>query len=481
MEPEQEKGKRRNTEMIVISYVFIALFLSLAAYLIWFNIARRTGINKNVNNTKQEAVSTNVIRGSILTENGEQLAYSEVDYTGNETRIYPYGSLFAHVVGYASNGRSGLEASENSTLQKSSSSLLKQLKDTAKSEKRRGDNLIVSLNAALQQAAWNALGSYNGAVIVMEPDSGKILAMVSKPDFDPNSIPELWDSMVDEKTGGSTLLNRATQGLYPPGSTFKILTTLAYLREHPEDYQNFSYNCTGYLQGDEITIQCYNGEAHGQENLEQAFAYSCNTAFASIGTGLDVSDFRRTAEQFLFNHSLPVDEIPYSQSEFSLNRDSTADEKMTTAFGQGDTLVTPLHMALITSTVANGGIMMKPYLVSAVQSFDGETVSTAKPEIYDQLMTVDESQTLTKYMQDVVTEGTGAGLSYENFSVAGKTGSAEYESNGTTGTHSWFTGFSNVDDPDIVVTVLAEDGGTGSSTAVPIAQQIFEAYYTYVK
>ena len=211
MEPEQEKGKRRNTEMIVISYVFIALFLSLAAYLIWFNIARRTGINKNVNNTKQEAVSSNVIRGSILTENGEQLAYSEVDYTGNETRIYPYGSLFAHVVGYASNGRSGLEASENSTLQKSSSSLLKQLKDTAKSEKRRGDNLIVSLNAALQQAAWNALGSYNGAVIVMEPDSGKILAMVSKPDFDPNSIPELWDSMVDEKNGGSALLNRATQ------------------------------------------------------------------------------------------------------------------------------------------------------------------------------------------------------------------------------------------------------------------------------
>ena len=139
--------------------------------------------------------------------------------------------------------------------------------------------------------------------------------------------------------------------------------------------------------------------------------------------------------------------------------------------------MTPLHMALITSAVANGGVLMKPYCVARVENSDGDTVSETKPSIYGKMMTPEEAGVLTEFMKETVTSGTAVELSYSGYSAAGKTGSAEYDSGGVTGTHSWFVGFSNVDDPDIVVAVIAEDGGTGSQTAVPIARAIFDAYY----
>ena len=165
-------------------------------------------------------------------------------------------------------------------------------------------------------------------------------------------------------------------------------------------------------------------------------------------------------------------------SVFALSRNSGEGDQMTTAIGQGETLVTPLHMAMITCAVANSGVLMKPFLVSRVETSEGNLVQETRPEIAAQLMSVDEAETISSFMRATVTEGTGQALSWNSYTVAGKTGSAEYDANGVTGTHSWFTGFSNVDDPDIVVTVIAEDGGTGSATAVPIAQQIFDAYYS---
>jgi peptidoglycan glycosyltransferase len=309
----------------------------------------------------------------------------------------------------------------------------------------------------------------------MEPDTGKILAMVSKPDYDPNTIADVWEALITDDTS-SVLLNRATQGLYPPGSTFKILTTLAFMRQQPGGYRSFQYDCNSLLSVEDVTINCYNQTVHGQEDLGGAFAHSCNTAFASIGLDLDNQEFRDLCEDFLFNKTLPTT-LQHSTSEFVLDDDSSYGEQMTTAIGQGDTLVTPLHMALITSTVANGGIMMKPYLVDRVETYDGSVVSRTSPSKYKRLMTTDEARILGEYMEETVVSGTATSLSWYNFSVAGKTGSAEYVSNGYEGTHSWFVGYSNVDDPDLVVVVLAEDGGTGSETAVPIAAQVFQAYY----
>ena len=466
---------QRNTDLVIITYVFVMLFALLIGYLAYLTVFRRKELNANVYNTRQESTSDRIIRGPIVTEDGTVLAYSTVDYTGNETRVYPFYSMYAHSVGYATNGRGGLEASANSQLLSSHSPLLEQLEKTRSAQKVQGDSVVVTLRPKLQEAAWYALGDYRGAVVVMEPSSGKILAMVSKPDFDPNELAWEWDSLVEDSER-SALLNRATQGLYPPGSTFKILTSLAYLRQNGGDPSSFSWDCTGELPGKDISITCYNGSVHGYEDLKTAFANSCNTAFAGIGLELDNRKFRNTAEDFLFNKPLPVD-FPASRSVFALTRESSSDDQMTTAIGQGETLVTPLHMAMITSTVANGGIMMKPYLISSVTDVDGRVVSETRPEIYDELMSLEEASALTECMKETVLSGTGVALSWNGYSVAGKTGSAEYETADGGGTHSWFVGFSDAEDPDIVVAVIAEDGGTGSSTAVPIAQQIFDAWY----
>ena len=459
----------------MITWLFAGLFLLLAGYLVWFQIARYKAVTSNVYNTKQDASSDRIIRGDIIAENQDPLAVTSVDFTGNESRYYPYGRIFSHVIGYATNGKSGLEAKANAQLMSSHSSLMNQLKYARSSEKAKGDTVVVTLDPKMQQAAYYALGDYRGAVVVMEPDSGKILAMVSKPDFDPNTVSADWESLIEDN-GRSARLNRAVQGLYPPGSIFKILTALAYLRENGGQYEDMTYECTGYLTRSDVTIHCYNGYVHGTETLKTAFANSCNTAFASIGLELDNNRFRNLAESFLFNHKLPVD-IPHSQSEFTLKRDSSDGEEMTTAIGQGDTLVTPLHMAMITSAVANAGTMMRPYYVQKVVSADGNVVSETRPEIYDELMTTEEARIIGSFMQETVLSGTGTALGYNGYTVAGKTGSAEYETDYGTGTHSWFVGYSNVDDPDIVLAVIAEDGGTGSETAVPIAKSIFDTYY----
>lgn len=472
-EPEPVTGKGRNTELGIVTYLFVFLFLMLIGYLSYINVFKAEELNSNAYNTKQDANMDKYIRGTILSADGNVLAETQVSESGEETRVYPYGNVFAHVIGYSCNGKAGLEASSNSTLLSSHASILSHLTDD--SEKTQGDSVVVTLNTAIQNAAYNALGSYNGAVIAMEPDTGKILAMVSKPDYDPNTIADIWEALITDENS-SVLLNRATQGLYPPGSTFKILTTLAYMRQQPGGYRSFQYDCTSQLSVEDVTINCYNQTVHGQEDLSSAFAHSCNTAFASIGVSLDNKEFRSLCEEFLFNKSLPTT-MQHSTSQFALDKDSSYGEQMTTAIGQGDTLVTPLHMALLTATVANGGILMKPYLVDRVQTYDGSVVSKTSPSKYKRLMTTDEARILGEYMEETVISGTATSLSWYNFSVAGKTGSAEYVSNGYEGTHSWFVGYSNVEDPDLVVVVLAEDGGTGSETAVPIAAQVFQAYY----
>ena len=423
-ESEVHEGKGRNTELGIVTYTFVFLFLMLAGYLIYLNVFKAKELNSNMYNTKQDANIDKYIRGPILSADGSVLAETRVGDDGSETRVYPYANTFAHVIGYATNGKAGLEASCNYDLLDSHASVLTQLKESD-NEKQMGDSVIVTLNASLQNAAYQALGGYNGAVVALEPKTGKILAMVSKPDYDPNSIAEIWESVVTDSSS-SVLLNRATQGLYPPGSTFKILTTLAFMRQQPNAYKTFDFTCDSRLTVGDMTITA----------------------------------------------------LQHSTSQFVLDGDSSDGEEMTTAIGQGNTLVTPLHMALITATVANGGIMMKPYLVDHVEASDGSMVTKNSPSKYKRLMTTEEARIITDFMKETVASGTATALNGYGFTAAGKTGSAEYGANGTEGTHSWFVGFSNVDDPDLVVAVIAEDGGTGSQTAVPIAVSVFQAYYS---
>ena len=187
-EQASESRKEQNKVFAKASYFFVLMFLSLCAYLVYFNIADRETINSSSYNTKQDNKDTMVIRGSIYSSDGELLAVTNVAEDGSESRSYPYGRLFSHVVGYASNGRSGTEATYNTELTSCHASLFEQIKNEAQDVKIQGDSVNLSLDTLLQRAAYDALGNYSGAVVVLEPSTGRVLAMVSKPDFDPASI-----------------------------------------------------------------------------------------------------------------------------------------------------------------------------------------------------------------------------------------------------------------------------------------------------
>lgn len=469
----EKKKDRRNTQMHIVMYLFLLLFLCMMgnfAYYIQFNSTEDVN---NSYNTRQEKLEIKVLRGKILADDGQVLAETMVGKDGSETRHYPFGELFAHVVGYSTKGRYGVERSANINLLTSNAYIGERISNDIANEKNIGDNAVTTLNVKLQQTASDVLGVYKGAIVVMEPDTGKILAMVSNPGFDPNTIVSEWDEL-NAETATSPLLNRATSGLYPPGSTFKIVTLLEYIRENeePEDY---SFNCSGRFTYDGVTINCYHGSNHGNEGLKKSFAKSCNSSFANIGSTLNYNKFNKTADELLFNKDLPV-RFNYRSSGFSCSDSNDTEEKLHTAIGQGKTLVSPLHMAMITSAVANNGVMQKPYLIDRIENYQGAVIKQYKPDSYKQVMTEDESAFLKEYMTAVVEEGTGSKLSGLTYTVAGKTGSAEY--NDQKGdSHSWFTGFSNVDDPDIVVTIIVEGAGSGSDYAVPMAKRIFDAYY----
>ncbi len=472
---EKEERKRRrakNKPYTIVSYMFVAIFVSLIGYMVYFNVIKSEEFINSPYNTRQDTFADRVVRGNIRSSDGEILATTQVYEDGTEGRYYPYENIFAHVIGYDSKGKSGLESEANFQLLSSHAFFLEQLKNEFQDHKNMGDTVVSTLDASLQVTAYQALGDRRGAVVVIEPSTGKILAMVSKPDFNPNSIDENWDYLISDSEN-SSLLNRATQGQYPPGSTFKVVTALDYLRKH-NSVDGFLYNCTGSITMEDHTITCYNGGIHGQEDLPAAFASSCNCAFAQIGLDLGGGSLKKVGGSLLFNSKLPLS-MDYQKSTLSIDGSSGKPLLMQTSIGQGNTLVSPMHMALITSAIANDGVLMTPYLVDHVENNRGDLVKEYGPSEYKTLMSASEAQTLENLMVNVVNVGTASALSGQGYTAAGKTGSAEYDEYGNS--HSWFIGYSNVEDPDVAVAVIVEGGGTGSEAAVPIAQQVFNEYY----
>lgn len=455
-----------------MTYLFVALFLVMMGYIVYFAAVRSKEIVNSPYNVRLDSMSERVVRGKILDKDGNVLAKTEVDEEGTETRVYPYGDLYAHVVGYDSKGKSGLESEENFNLLTSHAFFLEKIVQSVKEEKNIGDNIITTLDTNLQKAAYQALGNYKGAVMVMEASTGKVLAMVSKPTFDPNQVAVRWDDLIQNEDG--VLLNRAMQGLYAPGSTFKLVTTLEYMREN-RSYKSYQYDCQGEITNSDTTIHCAGNKSHGEEDLEGSLAYSCNASYANIGLQLDKASYRKTAEKLLFNSKLPS-LLTYSQSRFSIQKDSSDAEVMMTAIGQGKTLISPYHMTLITAAIANGGTLMEPYLVDQIVNYTGTTVSKNMPNKYEKLMSAEEASQLKQYMTAVVDYGTGKALQSSSYTVAGKTGTAEYSSDKNK-THSWFTGFSNVENPELVISVIVEQADQSGKSAVSVAKAVLNAYY----
>lgn len=466
--------KDPNRSVINIIVIFIGLFFIMTGYFIYFLIARSNEVINSSYNKRQELLAERVIRGEIRSMDGDVLARTIVDEEGKESREYPYGDMFAHVVGRVNRGLSGIEEAENIRLLTTNINSIEVMLSDLSGEKSLGDVVVSTLDAGLQQTAYDALGDYRGAVVVLEPSSGKILAMVSKPSYDPNKIDVMWEELVADSETESRLYNRATQGLYPPGSTFKVLTALEYMREHMF-YEGFEYDCDGSTEYEGMTIRCYNRKSHGELDLPKALAKSCNTSFATMAKDFDMDRFYELNEDFFFNTSLPI-AMASNPSSFTLKTGSSGTkELMQTAIGQGNTLITPLHNALIAASFANGGIMMKPYVVDHVENANGGIVKRYSPQIMARTMEPEEATYIGKMMRLAVTDGTATKLKNLKVEAAGKTGSADHGEGKAA--HAWFIGYAPYEDPQIAISVIVEEVGTGSDYAVPIAKKILEAYF----
>lgn len=469
------KKSKKNREFAVITYSFLALFVCLMGYFAYFQLELSEDFINNPYNKRQEIFEQKIVRGKIYSADGEILAETLTDEDGNETRSYPYGKVFSHVVGYANNGKTGIESIANFSLLRSNVAAPEKIMDDLWAVKSPGDSVVTTLSCELQETAYDALGVYKGAIVVMEPATGKILAMVSKPDYDPNTIVEDWNRLIAEDNDESQLLNRATQGLYPPGSTFKILTSLEYIHENP-NYEDYHFDCNGAYTADNATIHCYGGSRHGSQNLKESFAHSCNTSYASIGLNLNLTQFAALCDTMLFNSGLPTD-FAYNKSSFVLSEGDGVSAVMETAIGQGKTLVTPFHMALITCAIANDGTLMTPYVIDHTQNENGTVVEQYEPTAYGELLSAEDASVLQEFMRAVTEEGTGKKLRDQIYEAFGKTGSAEF-STGSDSSHSWFVGYAHMEGKeDIAVSVIVEDSGSGSEYALPMAKEIFDAYY----
>lgn len=460
--------------IIASGCLFAVLFLFMAGYLVHFVSNNEQDMVNNSYNSRQDILLSQNYRGTIYTKDGEVLAETIMDEAQNETRVYPYKNLFAHVVGYSTKGRVGIEDQVNYYLINTNTPLSHKVANDMAGVKNPGDNVYTTLDLKLQQVADEHLSVYNGAIVVTEVSTGKILAMVSHPNFDPNKIGEIWNSLLADKDS-AVLLNRATQGLYPPGSTFKIATALEYIRQNPEDYDDYSFQCKGYFEYNGKRIRCFHGKKHGTVDLERSFAKSCNSSFANIGMGLDRSKFAETLESLFFNKELPIS-MSHSKSSMDVSDELPDITMMQTAMGQGHTLITPIHLNMITSAIANGGVLMKPYVVDHVENDVGEPVKTFHPQSCGRLMSEEEAEILKSLMTAVVEGGTAKKLSGQEYTVAGKTGSAEYSSVESE-CHAWFTGFAPVENPEICVTIIMEKTGSGGDYAVPIVRRILDAYF----
>lgn len=470
--PRRGKKLKTNRYMLQTSVIVVALFLGLAGYVVRFTLKDSVKVSESSYNKRNSSLSEQTKRGKIISANDKILAFSENNEAGDEIRHYPYENMFAHIIGYTSYGKAGLEAVCNKDLLISHEKLMKQLSNGVASQKNIGDNVITTLDTRLQKAAYEALDDYRGAVVAIEPKTGKVRALVSKPDFDPNKLDDMWNKITSDSSQ-SCLLNRATQGLYPPGSTYKILTALEYMEERPTTYKKFSYDCEGETIINSVRISCYENEEHGEVDLDRAFAKSCNTAFVTLGSKLDIKQFAALNKKCLFNQNIPFD-LSVKKSRFELNEHSDKGEIPQTVIGQGNTLMTPFHNALLMCAVANDGVLMKPYVIDHIEGADNTTVKENIPEIYADLMSKKDAKKLQKMLREVVTDGTGYSLDTDLYTAAGKTGTAENEGKYA---HAWFVGYSNVEDPDLVVCVLVENTGAGSKYAVPIAKKIFNSYY----
>ncbi len=462
------KNREIRTNIHRTALSLLGLLIILLIYVSYIQIFESSFLATHPLNRRTVEAARKIEYGRILDRHGEKLAYSQPDGTGGYRRAYPYGEVFAHIVGYDSEkyGKTGIESTFTGDLSGISNPERRLGAVAHLLEATSGNNITLTLDANLQQTAYKALDKHRGAVVAISPRTGAILVMVSKPGFDPNEIDAEWKNV--SQSADSPLLNRAVQGLYPPGSTIKVMVADAALTEKITDLKK-TFNCEGSLKiGPDYVLTETNYHAHGKVDLEQALTVSCNITFGSLALDLGRNRMAKMFERYGFTRSTEeyLQENPSRLPNFSALSDGDLAQ---TGIGQGSLLVTPLRMAMLASSFANNGIIMKPFLVSQITNPDGAIVKRFLPEQWLVATSPQIANTVSEMMVNVVNEGTGNAARLSGISVAGKTGTAE---NPHGAAHAWFIGFAPADNPEIAIAVIVENGGSGGEIAAPIARQV---------
>ncbi len=447
-------------------FFIIGCFVLYAIYLVYFVIWRGPVLNRESANPRPWILENRIQRGGIFARGGEKIAES-IAVGEHFFRKYYFGRIYAHITGYESRrlGKTGLESSYDSQLLGLKGSLKKSLEVRWGVKGIRGNDLYLTIDHQLQLKAWDLLSPYTGAAVVLNPKTGEILALVSSPSFDPDPLylEKNWETVKREP--GHPLVNRATVGLYPPGSTLKIVTAAIGLKKFP-GIESYVYDCSG-----EIKIRgriLKDLRAHGLVNLKRALAVSCNSYFANLGLRVGAEDFASGLAAFGwgkdYSLDVPAEPIPFPKDSFA-KLEGLAEA----AIGQGKIVVSPLFMAMVAGTIGNGGVMMKPYLVREIRSHEGSVIWKGQPQVLRVAVSSDIAAKVRDAMIEVVKSGTGVAAALPGIEVAGKTGSAE---NPTGEPHAWFVAFAPARDPRVAVSVIIEHGGQGGRAAAPIAREL---------
>jgi peptidoglycan glycosyltransferase len=465
-------------------------------------------------NVRPVLASQRILRGRIEDRRERVLVDSEA-VDGFARRIYPLAQVynpaaFSNVVGFFSRryGQSGLEASHAADLTGERGSELDRLQDRLFGRQQRGNHVRLTLDADVQAAAAAALGGRTGSVVVLDPRTGAVIALVSTPGFDPGQlafnpgaaswadedarIDAYWRQLLSDGAG-QPLLNRPTQGLYPPGSTYKTLTAVGVL-EYPDAGQPDTITCPETFIPDPAAPPVVNAVGNlasltgDPSNLERVYAFSCNTAFAQYAVRLepermidiagrfDIFTPQRSPGGYTEFSDLPTAaSLLYVDPGFLNQPRGLAD----TGYGQGQLLVTPLQMALTAGAIANDGVMMRPYLVQRVYRPDGSTVREYQPRPIRRTMAATTARRMRDYMSAVARYGFGSSVSdyVPGIAVGGKSGTAEHVPGAVP--HAWFIAIAPLEEPRYAVAVMVESGGEGSSVGAALAGQVLAAAFAH--
>ncbi|WP_199424708.1 peptidoglycan D,D-transpeptidase FtsI family protein [Actinotalea solisilvae] len=478
-----------NTPLRRLASVVVVMFLVLMGGSTWVQFFQAAELNNDTRNVRTLYREYGNPRGPIVVGGNAIALSTPVDDPFGYQRSYPGGEIYAPVTGFYSvvYGRSGIERTMNTELNGSADSLFyARLEDLVTGRQPQGAIVELTLDPEVQQAAWDALGDQRGAVVALDPTTGAILAMVSKPSYDPNVLAghdtrvvnEAWQAL--QAAEGDPMANRAIAGnTYPPGSTFKLVTAAAALERGFTGATELQAPVELDLPQTTSMLRNFGNTScspTGTTTLADALRISCNTAFGQLGLDLGQEVLREQARAFGFD--TPLD-VPMTVTESHFPDQLDAPQTALSAIGQFEVRVTPLQVAMVSAAVANGGVQMQPYLVQSVRSQDLTVVSETEPSELATPITPTTAAALRDMMVGVVADGSGTSAQIPGVQVAGKTGTAQTAEEAAP--HAWFTAFAPADAPRVAVAVIVENGGamgseaTGGRVAAPIARAVIEA------